>query len=282
MAEEQVLDQGVKGNDAGGGDQPFQADPEVEKRARMMGWVDKDGFKGDPERWRPADEFVKRADELMPIMRTQLRKYEDKFSKLTEELTTTRQTVEKVVKMSEKAGKIAYEQAMADITKRQLEAVAAGDTQKWMELEEGKRKVEKPEPIKIEQPAQTTPNVETPEFKAWHVDNDWYLNDPVMTRYAHAYAQENPNPGGPSTFRGWLDGVRSAVAEAFPHKFANPNRGRPAGVDGGAQRGGGAGGGRKKSYNDLPAEAKAQCDKYISSIKGYTREKYVADYFEGE
>jgi hypothetical protein len=101
-----------------------------------------------------------------------------------------------------------------------------------------------------------------------------------MTRYANAYAQENPaNPGVP--YMTWLDNVRAAVEEAFPHKFQNPNRSKPAAVDGGAQRGVPAPGSSKtKNYNDLPRDAKMQCDKYVSQGLYKTRDDYVKVFFE--
>lgn len=258
--------------------QPPQPDPDTEKRAKLMGWVPKESFRGDPSKWRPADEFVSRAEELMPIMKTQLRKYEDTISGLQTELHGTRQTVEKIVKMSEKANQMAYERAVSDLTARQMQAVASGDTQAWMALETEKAKIQKPEPIQVEQPRQqNVNNEENPLFKTWHKDNEWYLADPVMTRYANAYAQEHQNPNIP--YMTWLDAVAEAVKEAFPHKFQNPNRAKPASVDGGSQRGGaGPGRPKAKSYNDLPADAKMQCDKYVNQ-KLMTKEKYVQEYF---
>ena len=34
--------------------------PTIENEAREMGWTDKDGFKGDPEKWVDAATFVDR------------------------------------------------------------------------------------------------------------------------------------------------------------------------------------------------------------------------------
>jgi hypothetical protein len=258
-----------------------QADPEVEKRARMMGWVDKNSFRGDVNKWRPADEFVARADELMPIMKTQLRKYEDHIAGLQTELQTTRKTVESIVKMSDKANQMAYERALSDIRKQQAQAVAAGNAEEWARLEHDKDNLPKPEPVHQPPPPQQH-DQENPMFKRWHTENEWYLSDSTMTRYANAFAQENPAPPG-VPYMTWLDNVKAAVEEAFPHKFQNPNRSKPAAVDGGAQRGVPAPGSSKtKNYNDLPRDAKMQCDKYVSQGLYKTRDDYVKVFFEEE
>ncbi len=48
----------------------------VEDRAYKMGWVPKDQFKGKPELWRPAEEFVERGETLIPFLNKKIRKLE--------------------------------------------------------------------------------------------------------------------------------------------------------------------------------------------------------------
>jgi len=276
--QEQVIEGQVIEEEQPPQEQPPQIDPDTEKRAKMMGWVPKEQFKGDATRWKPADEYVARADEMMPIMKGQLRKYEDKISFLQTELVGTRKTIEKIVKVNEKVAQREYEKAKNDLIKQQAEAVAAGNTSEWARLEGEKDKLEPPEKVEVPQPQGQQMNGEpSPVFKEWHVDNEWYHSDPAMTRYANAVAQENQNPGIPQMQ--WLNMIRDSVKEAFPHKFENPNRNKPAGVDGGANRGGGGGRPKTKNYNDLPADAKIMCDKYVNQ-KLMTKEQYVKEYFE--
>lgn len=281
MVEEEVKEQEQEQEESGEqqAPPPQQVDLETEKRAKMMGWVPKESFRGDPERWQPAEKFVARAEELMPIMKTQLRRYEDQISSLRDELDSGRKTMDRIVKVAEKVEQQGYERAKAELTRKQVEAVAAGDTQTWMNLEQEKDKLERPEKIQVEK-SSGTPNEENPMFKTWHTDNDWYLNDGDLTLYANAFAQSNPPNGVPYTQ--WLESIGSAVKRAFPHKFDNPARKSPASVDGGANRGGGLGRPKNKTYNDLPADAKAHCDKLVANVPNYTKEKYVKDYFEGE
>jgi hypothetical protein len=59
-----------------------QANPEIAQRAKMMGHIPKEEFRGDPEKWVDADKYVERAENLMPILKSQLGKYENEISSL--------------------------------------------------------------------------------------------------------------------------------------------------------------------------------------------------------
>jgi hypothetical protein len=39
---------------------------ETEQEAKRMGWVEKEKFKGDPDRWVEADKFVERGKNELP------------------------------------------------------------------------------------------------------------------------------------------------------------------------------------------------------------------------
>jgi hypothetical protein len=40
-----------------------------ESEARQQGWMPQEEFKGDPDRWTDAETFVRRADEVLPILK---------------------------------------------------------------------------------------------------------------------------------------------------------------------------------------------------------------------
>ena len=42
---------------------------EIEEKAVAMGWVPLEEWKGDPEQHRPADEFVARGEQILPIVK---------------------------------------------------------------------------------------------------------------------------------------------------------------------------------------------------------------------
>ena len=259
-----------------------QVSQEIIDRATSMGWIPKEQFKGDESRWRPADEYVQRADELMPIMKSQMSKYEQKIAQqeaeitgLKTNLTAQEETAQKLVKMSEKAQKMAYERAKKDIIAQQAQAVKDGDADKWQELETQKESLERPEEIVIEKPPPPQPAV-NPSFEQFKASNSWFDKDEDMTIYANSYGAVVKEKNPTMTYEQILGEVERKVKEVFPHKFENPNRQAPTSVDTGTPV---LTTPKKQSYESLPDDAKAQCDSLVAQ-KILTKEQYVKDYYE--
>lgn len=275
----QAAEQINEGNEANAEIIPIQPESEVIDRAKLMGWVPKEEFKGDESRWRPADEFVSRADELMPIMKAQLRKYETELSGLKTTIEEQKKTTEKLVKMGETVSQQAYERAKRELVQQQMEAVATGNVTAWERLEGEKEKLVKPEPIPVPENRVEPLN---PDFQQWHQGNDWYLKDEDMTMFANTYGQKLAKDTPNLPYPQWLANVEDKIKKAFPHKFTNPKRDAASIVDSGAGRTGGVTSTRAKSYNDLPADAKKQCDIYVRDGLIKTREAYTKSYFGEE
>ena len=258
-------------------------DPSIVERALTMGFIPKDQFKGDPSKWRPASEFVKRADEIMPIMKNQLKKYEDTINVLKTELKTTKDTVSKVLKMSDHASELAYNKAKRELESAQLRAVADGNMEEYIKLKNEEKDLKAPE--KVEFPAEDTLNNNIP-FKEWSTENQWYETDEDARIYADAYGQKHPYTGShndPVAYKEWLNSIGSAVKKTFSHKFTNVNRNTPSKVDSSDLRGGDDGqSSKKKSYDTLPKDAKSQCMKYIAQGLYKTKEEYVKTYYEDD
>jgi len=247
---------------------------EVVDRARGMGWIPKDEFRGDKSRWRPADEYVQRGDEMLPIMKAQMAKYEAKINALQGTVDGQRENTEKLLKMSEKMEERSYEKARNDIIKKQSHAIKEGDSAAWESLENEKFNLEKPKPAVEVTP---TPQV-SPEVQAWQDKNTWYTTDEDMTAVANAHLQNmrRENPGVPMPTI--LTNLESRVKAAFPHKFENPARDIPAAVDSSSTAPPAESTG-KKTYSSLPADAKEQCRMGIESKLFKTKEDYVKSYY---
>ena len=122
-------------------------------------------------------------------------------------------------------------------------------------------------------------------FEAWTADNKWYSEKPKMATYAYQLDRWlNDNRPG-LTQRERLDEITKLVKEEFPEYWSNTKRNSGPAVEGSSDVAV-QGFGGKKSYANLPAEAKAACDKFTGkdgtgksgSIPGYTRADYVRDY----
>ena len=251
-----------------------QISQEVIDRARMMGHIPKEEFRGDPERWVDAEKYVERAESMMPIMKSQMGKYENKIFSLEAQVESQKKTTEKLLKMGETVQKRAYEQAKRELTQQQVAAVSDGDVEKWQKLEDQKDSLPQPEVIEIEP-------VSSPVFDQWHTGNEWYLKDEDMTDFANLHAQKitKQNPNMP--YEQVLQTVEEKIKKTFPANFENPNRDTPSPVDGGQSREI-APKATGKTYNDLPADAKAMCNQNISDGLYKTKEDWTKAYFEEE
>jgi hypothetical protein len=123
-----------------------------------------------------------------------------------------------------------------------------------------------------------------PEITEWIGQNPWY-NDGMLGELARAIDTSllREKPGLP--IRDRLALVKDELVKRYPEKFGNPRRESASAV--GASPGTVA---RRRTnghtYDDLPPEAKRQCDKTVAQFKGhkkpFTREEYVRDYDWGD
>lgn len=246
-----------------------QDSPEDIERASRMGWVSKDQFRGDPNKWKPAKEFLERGEREIPILRERLHSMERVNSQLQADMR-------RFTENHEKALAAAREQAIAETKRQQAEAVALGDKDAFLaadrKLEELRREEQRPAP---QQEQQVT---FTPEFLEWKAQNQWVESDPEMYQYALAQGAylHQTKPHLKADTRAFLAEVRKRVEKEFPHKFGNPQRSAPSSVEGDsraapAKRG-------KYTYSDLPPEAKQACDRYVKQGL-MNKETYLKHYF---
>lgn len=240
---------------------------EVEQKARRMGWVPKEEFRGDPEKWRPAEEFVERGENFVPILRAQVRRQDEELSEL-------RKTINEFRDFHTKEVQNAYKQAMRDLKAQQLKAIQAGDTEAFVKIDERLEELRN-DPALNQAPSVKEQQPEHPSFRAWKTENTWYGKDEELTDYADnigAFIRKRKPDQSPEEF---FDEVSRKVKREFPEKFENPRRNAAPSVEGtgNAPRKGG------KTYADLPAEAKAACDRFVKQ-KLTTREAYVKSFFD--
>jgi hypothetical protein len=62
--------------------QQTQYDPNLVNRAKELGWRDQSEFRGPSDKWVPPDEFVRRGEEVLPIVRSQLEKERERVAEL--------------------------------------------------------------------------------------------------------------------------------------------------------------------------------------------------------
>jgi hypothetical protein len=253
--------------------------PEVEQEARVLGWKPKEEFSGDPEQWRDADEFLRRGKEINGFLRKDLEKIQRELTRRDQELAEVRSTVDEFRKYHEQTEDRAYKRALKELQERKKDAIEAGDGEAVIAVEEeidGLKEARRAKEATPSKPAADTSGENVKVFQEWVAENQWFADNVDLRATANGFSDivrvENPNLVG----RAFLDEVTKRIKKAFPDRFENPNKSQPSAVDGGGSPR--PTGSKKPGYNDLPAEAKAACDKFVKA-KLLTQEQYVADYF---
>ena len=246
-----------------------QTAPEVDedtlKEAKRQGWVPQEEYTGPEDKWVDADTFVKKGKEINALLRK-----DNEF--LKREVSDMKSTMMEFKKFHAETEKRAYERAMADLRDQKKEAISTGDGEKVLQIDDAIDELKSARQVEKAQPAPQP----DPEFVMWSEENRWYTNDAQLRTEADMIGEvikrQNPTLIG----NAFLNEVTTRVKRMYPEKFTNGNRNRPSPVEGTtAPKATGKNG---KSYNDLPPEAKAACQKFEKSNL-LTREQYLKEYF---
>ena len=252
----------------------------VEAKARDLGWKPQEEFKGPPEKWRSAEEFMHRADTAAPLLK-------GRVDRLERQLASQQQFHEQQMAMQ----KAVYESQMQELKGQRREAIELGDVETTEALDSRIDDIrdkmrEVPEPIK--QP-QISPELQA--FADRH--SHWLDKDAEITADAVAIGaslrQRQQSEGW--TEKEFIVHLERRLRDLHGDRL-EPKRDRSA-VEGGTR---GAPRGVKapegtvmtnkgpKSYRDLPPEAKEACEDMIGTkmFKGMTPEQartfYVKNY----
>lgn len=270
MSTEALEEQG--GAETGAADAETETARDWEAEARSMGWTAKDEFRGDEKRWVDAETFVRRGEEMMPIIKAQNKA-------LKNEIADLKKQVARASDFFSKAEQRAYNQAIEDLKRQQREAVETGDVAAFEKIDQ------KMEDLRRDVSAQVAPGGGTEDdrvesFIAWREANPWYQSDDLKTMFADKVAGEimrseglDPSKGQFLT-RKHLDQVAARVAERFPTEEAPKPKARSAveAPTGGRRSPGG------KTFSDLPVEAQRMADKWVKSGLIKSRDDYVKSY----
>lgn len=258
----------------------------VEKEAREMGWTPKEKFKGNPDKWVTAEEFVERAEHVLPILRAdrnrlrnELLTRDQKIDTLTQQLTTTASIVKDLtVQYDEKLKselaaqrrnlKADLKDAVADRDtdaefeiREQLEALTEAEQKAQERAKQNKDKLTAPAPTDDD----TNPKL-SPEFSAWQRDNPWYggssPEDRKRTKAIVRIAEDLRDEGETSKGREFMDLCLEKLEE-----LEQPTQRGQSKVEGGNPRNIGGGNGQG-SYGSLPAEAKRACEEFAQDLVG--------------
>lgn len=275
-----------------------QAEPEVQQKAEKLGWIPPTRYKGDPERYIDAEEFLERGETVMPILKENNRKMKLELDTLretsraqSEALQRAEDAIDQIEERHSVETQKAVERARADV-KRQLAAASAeGDHEGVAELTDQLTRLKAAEEAageREEKPEQQAPFMPPAELRQWNEDNPWFGPDKRKTALALGIAQELREGGEQSTGRAFFDKVTAEMNGMFGEReerqTSSKVEGARNGSDGDARVVG------KKSYAALPKDAKEACDADARSFVGPTKKyknladwrgRYAELYFEG-
>ena len=259
--------------------------PEVRQEAESQGWVPKEKFRGNEADWVDADTFVKRGREILPILRKNNENLIKDLNATKEQLKEFREAAEEFKKFQREAYERKaqeYEQRIQEIKESRAQAISDGDGQKVNALDDAldAAKDELKEAKQAAKDAEKTPTQPSsdaldPGLQAWLDKNTWFGQDKRMTGIVNGIGEslrlEFPLLKGQE----FLDKLDEVLAEEFPNKFGKQTP--TSRVESGSGRASRGSSSNAQTYDNLPAEAKAACDRFVKQ-KLMTREQYVADF----
>lgn len=253
---------------------------DAESRARRLGWVPKEEFRGDPDKHRSAEDFLERGETMLPLLKRDNDRLHEGMTKLERRLEEQSRTFTQYVEFASKGEERAYKRALAELEAKRDAAIETADVtgakqaqRQIDELNKDAAAAPKPE-TRTEQPAtQLDPVIQT-----WIAENDWFNKSASLRAYTTEVFGEMESRFPGKSKSELLADAKQKTMERFPDKFGvNPKREGASTVNEPSSNGAP----RKKAgrtYDDLPAEAKKACDKFVRTIPKYTREDYCKIY----
>lgn len=248
-----------------------------EQEAEKQGWRPKETFVengGDEGKWVDAKTFVERGESSAPILKSRLEKLERRqvhLESVNESLTKHHN------RMLEKE-QVRRQELMSQLEEARANAVAEGNAKAFKEADKQLKHLEKQQ---MEEPVQAQGNAVDPEIDAWLSENTWYSEDSHLQAMADGYADKlrkrNPNLKGRafleevgeyvSGFVKTREGPKSKKREASEEEHV-PTRERESPKS-------------ERTYANLPADAKRECNRLMSEIKGFTKDQFL-EYYDWE
>jgi len=262
---------------------------DVESRARAHGWVGKDEWQGDPDKWRPADEFVKRGEELLPVALERSRALERRLADIEAQAARERATYTDHLSRVEKTALTALERQKAILEssyKAALrQAAETGDVARYDQLEKDRVVALQPydQAPPVQQPAPPPQQAHAdPTVASWVQKNEWFNRDPVLNSVAQAIHMDllRSRPG--MSLEENLQATTQEVRRRFPDKFGTPST--PTTIVAPMVE---AGGGRMpsttarrgKGAQDLPSDVRATGERFVKQGLFKDLNEYAAEFF---
>jgi len=259
--------------------------PDYASEASAQGWVAKDDYRGNEADWVDAETFVRRGKEIMPILRKnneKLLKELKEARSIAEEARTTAREFQKFQKEQYERKAKDLEAQLSQLKQAKRDAVSSGDGDRVVEIDDAmdlikedvaqaKAEANRPEPVQ-----QSAPQPDE-NLQAWLDRNQWFGQDKRITDVTNALGKSITEEFPTLKGKAFLDKLDEELAQTYPDKFGKKTRANP--MDGaGMTTQSGRPSSAKRSYENLPTEAKAACDRFLKQGLIRNKEDYVREY----
>lgn len=244
----------------------------TEQRARDMGWTPAEEWQGTPPKngFLSAEEFVRRGEAIIPLLRGQNRKLEhdiDAMKQKVSELTSAAQSLNEFNQRALQRERAETTRLRSQLEARREQAVSEGDATTALAADREISRID-------QQQASVVDPQQVAVVENWLKQNQWYQADEHKRAWAEGFArqlQERGYPPGPA--------ILDAVAREARHVYGEDLDGRvsrPGRVDGRAGRQAPRGG--KKTFDDLPQDARDAYRRFQALGVKMSPEQYLEQY----
>jgi hypothetical protein len=232
-------------------DQTNEVPEPIVNLASELGWVPKDQFRGDPEKWRPADEFIRAGRDIQQT--------------LSKELRSVKQEVERFGRVAAGITQDRVRQTEQHWQQKLAEAVDAGDHEAANQAVDQIKRVE-----------QTPRPGAPPEVDEWRSRNPWFDKDPLAKLRA-AELSDKLAKSGVTDVSEQLREVERAIRKEFPEHFPAKAKDPPATQTGHSRKA--APSNRAKGFADMPAESQQMAKDMVRRNPSVTLEAIAKSYW---
>mgnify|MGYP003147058479 FL=1 len=236
-----------------------------EDEARKQGWKPEGEYSGKAA-WTDAKTFVQKGEQIAGILKSRLDKQDAQIQQLQSANKEFGEYTNELIK--KERGKT--QQAIQQLEEARAKAIDMGDGQEFTRLDSELNAAR----TQLERPASNGAESLDPLASEWLGQNDWYNSNRKLKYFADGLAEDLVAEG----FRGqaYYSELTRRTIEQFPEEFGNPNQSRANSVESGGTPVS-EDSETEHAYKNLPADAKAACDRYVKS--GLTTvEDYVSNY----
>ena len=241
---------------------------DYESEASKQGWRPQDEWKGPPEQWKDAKQFVEDGKNILPLVQKKASDLEHKVEELTQRVESLTHSNAELNKMSQRQiekEKNEKESLRAELAEMRKKAITEGDGDAFERADKQIRELDD-DPTMPEAPL-------PPGGKEFLERNPWFDTNEDLTAYANGIADKIANKG--FTGAAYFAELERRVKARFPEEFENPKKKEPSTVEDGGQREVSEG---KRTFENLPPEAKAAFKQFEKDIPGFTKEQYLEQY----